>query len=105
MRRGMARIGTMACTMVVLFSPAVSRACAVCTAGRDEENAFAFLMTTLFLSVMPLAALGTLIFLLWRRTQKIERERAEASTRGGAESGPSVADGARSPGVLGVPSR
>jgi hypothetical protein len=105
MGRGTAKIAATICTTVVLWSPSVARACAVCTAGRDEENAFAFLMTTLFLSVMPLAALGTLIFVLWRRTQKLERERAEADARGISDPGPGVAEGAGSPGVLGVPSR
>ena len=59
----------------VLASPALARACAVCTAGRDEENAFAFLVTTVFMSIMPLAALGTLIFVLYRRIQKLEADR------------------------------
>ena len=65
--------------VVLLHLPAVSQACAVCTAGRDEENAFAFLMTTIFMSIMPLAAIGTLVFVLWRRMQKLEAEREEAA--------------------------
>ena len=61
--------------LAVVASPTLARACAVCTAGRDEENAFAFLVTTVFMSIMPLAALGTLIFVLYRRIQKLEADR------------------------------
>ena len=56
------------------LAPSLASACAVCTAGRDEENAFAFLMTTIFMSIMPLAAIGTLVFVLWRRIRKLEQE-------------------------------
>jgi len=69
---------------LLVFLPSVASACAVCTAGRDEENAFAFLMTTIFMSVKPLAAVGTLIYVLWRRIQKLEAEREEAEPTGPA---------------------
>lgn len=61
----------------LVLAPALAQACAVCTAGRDEENAAAFLMTTIFMSLMPLVAIGTLIFVLWRRLQKLEAEREQ----------------------------
>ena len=67
---------------VLVHAPTVVSACAVCTAGKDEENAFAFLMTTIFMSIMPLAAIGTLVFVLWRRIQKLEAEREEAGPQG-----------------------
>ncbi|HEB91727.1 MAG TPA: hypothetical protein ENI85_19285 [Deltaproteobacteria bacterium] len=60
--------------------PSLARACSVCTAGRDEENAAAFLLTTIFMSILPLAALGTLVFVIWRRFRKLEAE-AEAEAR------------------------
>ena len=59
---------------VVLQTPSIARACAVCSAGRDEENADAFLWSTLFMSVMPLAAIGTLVYVLYKRMQKLEQE-------------------------------
>ena len=70
---------------VLLLAPGVSRACAVCTAGRDEGNAFAFLMTTIFMSLMPLIAIGTLVYVLWRRIQKLEAEREDAAPRGAVQ--------------------
>jgi SNF family Na+-dependent transporter len=63
------------CIVLSLVSiPTIAEACAVCTAGRDEENALAFLLSTIGMSLMPLVALGTLVFVLWRRIQKLEAE-------------------------------
>ena len=59
---------------VMLTAPSVSQACAVCTAGRDDENALAFLLSTIFMSAMPLVALGTVLFVIWRRVQKLDAE-------------------------------
>jgi len=79
------RTSVLRATLVVallVHAPAFARACAVCGAGRDEENAFAFLMTTIFMSLMPLAAIGTLVYVLWRRIQKLEAEREQAAPVG-----------------------
>ncbi|MEZ7980569.1 MAG: hypothetical protein QMC74_12855 [Myxococcota bacterium] len=59
---------------MVLQTPLIARACAVCSAGKDEENADAFLWSTLFMSVMPLAAIGTLVYVLYKKMQKLEQE-------------------------------
>lgn len=72
-RRLMALNATLVAWLVTL-SPSVALACSVCTAGRDEENAAAFLLTTIFMSILPLLALGTLLYVLWRRFQKLEAE-------------------------------
>lgn len=65
---------------LILQTPKVAQACAVCSAGKDEENAAAFLISTLFMSLMPLIAIGTLVYVLYRRIQKLEEERpAEVS--------------------------
>ena len=63
---------------LVVLSPSIASACSVCTAGRDEENAAAFLISTIFMSVLPLLAIGTLVYVLWRRIQKLEAETAAA---------------------------
>ena len=63
------------CTVGILASaPRAALACAVCSSGREDENNTAFLISTIFLSVLPLVALGTLVFVLWRRIQKLEAE-------------------------------
>lgn len=61
-------------TWVLVSAPRTALACAVCSAGRDDESNTAFLISTIFLSLLPLAALGTLVFVLWRRIQKLEAE-------------------------------
>lgn len=61
--------------------PSVARACAVCTAGRDEENQLAFLLSTIFMSALPLLAVGTLVFVIWRRLRKLEDELRTAQAR------------------------
>ncbi len=65
---------------LLVAAPGIARACAVCTAGREEENQLAYLLTTIFMSLMPLFAIGTLVFVLWRRIRKLEAER-EAEPR------------------------
>lgn len=59
---------------VLVQLPSVASACSVCTAGRDEENQLAFLLSTIFMSALPLLAIGTLVFVLWRRMRKLEDE-------------------------------
>jgi len=65
--------GVMLSTTVSLW-PVVASACSVCTAGRDEENQLAFLLSTIFMSLLPLIVIGTFVFVLWRRIRKLERE-------------------------------
>ena len=90
MRNGTTRklwILTAWCGLSLMAAPSIAAACAVCTAGRDEENAAAFLLSTIGMSLMPLVALGTLVFVLWRRIQKLEAEdRMAASTETPIES-------------------
>ena len=62
----------------ILLSPRISLACAVCSAGREDESNTAFLISTILLSLLPLGALGTLVFVLWRRIQKLEQPDAES---------------------------
>ena len=69
------------CVLSLTAAPSIAQACAVCTAGRDEENALAFLLSTIGMSLMPLVALGTLVFVLWRRIQKLEAEGRPAESR------------------------
>ena len=69
-----ARIRVAIASLVVCLAvamPEIARACAVCGAGRDDETRNAFLLTTLFLSVLPLAMFGGL--LLWMRHRLRQR--------------------------------
>jgi heme/copper-type cytochrome/quinol oxidase subunit 2 len=60
---------------VVVQVPSVAAACSVCTAGRDDENAAAFLISTIFMSLTPLIVIGGIIYLLVHRVRKFEAER------------------------------
>ena len=59
---------------LVLQAPGLAAACSVCSAGRDEENQAAFLLSTIFMSLLPLLVIGTFVFVLWRRIRKLEAE-------------------------------
>lgn len=83
---------------LVIATPAAVSACSVCTAGRDEENQLAFLLSTLFMSALPLVVIGTIVFVFWRRLQKLEAEEAarEALSAAPRPSGFAAADTAES---------
>ena len=57
-----------------LLLPRLASACAVCSAGRDDETRLAFLLTTLFLSVLPLGIVGGAVWWLVRRSRQLARE-------------------------------
>ena len=59
---------------LALLLPRVASACAVCTAGRDDETRLAFLLTTLFLSVLPLGIVGGAVWWLVRRSRRMAQE-------------------------------
>lgn len=59
--------------------PRLAAACAVCTSGREDESNTAFLISTIFLSLLPLAGLGTLVFVVWRRLRALEAGREPAA--------------------------
>lgn len=74
-------------------------ACSVCTAGRDEENQLAFLLSTLFMSLLPLLVIGSFVFVLWRRMRRLEIDEAASATpatatAAGASSATQASDGA-----------
>ena len=71
-RRALKALFAYCIAWILVSAPRAALACAVCSAGRDDESNTAFLISTIFLSVLPLAALGTLVFVLWKRIQKLE---------------------------------
>ena len=56
----------------LLLAPRVAFACSVCTGGQKAEVNRAFLVGSLFLSVLPLLAAGTAVWWLRRRARAIE---------------------------------
>lgn len=51
----------------LLAAPRAAQACSVCTGGQNDAVNRAFLVGSLFLSVLPLAAIGGLVWWLRRR--------------------------------------
>jgi hypothetical protein len=76
--------GLIAAWLIVELLPRTAAACAVCTAGRDDETNQAFLISTIFMSILPLAGLGTLVFVIWRRMRALEARSAPRTPDGAA---------------------
>lgn len=82
------RTALQGCMVAVLVAlPRLASACSVCSAGRDEESQWAFILTTIFLSVLPLLMLGAIGWSLWRRLRAAE-ERREAAEAGSLDAVP-----------------
>lgn len=64
--------------LVALGAPRLALACSVCSAGREDDTNRAFIITTIFLSVTPLAMFAGFGIFLYRRHR--QRVRARAST-------------------------
>jgi hypothetical protein len=72
-------LGLLAC--LILVSPSVAEACAVCFSGRSDEQREAFLITTGFLTFLPLILLGCAVWAFIRRVRRIEAENDVAAER------------------------
>ena len=62
---------------VAVATPRLAAACAVCMGGVGGGTQQAFAKGSLFLSVLPLAVIGTAVWYLRRRAKAIEREANE----------------------------
>jgi len=71
--------------LVILASPSVAQACAVCFSGRSDEQREAFLATTGLLTFLPLILLGFGVWAFVRRVRRIEAENAALVERVRAE--------------------
>ena len=69
---------------LLVVAPRLAAACSVCSAGRDEENRIAFIVTTAFMSLLPLLLIGGLVFWLRGRFQALDER--HAASPGTAES-------------------
>lgn len=60
---------------VAMLVPKAALACPVCFDPRDE-NRFAFLGTTIFLSLLPLGMVGAMVTWVRQRSRKLDEEEA-----------------------------
>ena len=58
----------------ILLAPKLATACAVCFTGRADETRVAFIVTTGFLTALPILLVGSLVWWLRRRAQQIRDE-------------------------------
>lgn len=58
---------TLVLLLAFALTPELASACAVCSAGRDEENRLAFLFMTIFMSLTPILLIGGLVYWIRRR--------------------------------------
>lgn len=63
-----------------VLTPGTSHACAVCFSGADGARV-QFLLTTAFLTVLPLALLGGFAWWLQRRMRELDSEGREQDPR------------------------
>ena len=67
--------------LLILLSPSVAQACAVCFSGRSDEQREAFLLTTGLLTFLPLILLGFGVWAFIRRVRRIEAENSAVVER------------------------
>ena len=69
----------LALAVLLLASPEPAQACSVCSAAEEDSVRAAFLVTTVFLSVLPLMLVGGFAWWLRRRVRDLDAEREEPS--------------------------
>lgn len=68
-----------ALTLLLVASPRISEACAVCSNGTEDENRLAFILTTAFLTMLPFALVAGVIW--WLKSRFAEQERLHEQAR------------------------
>ncbi|MDH3520634.1 MAG: hypothetical protein OEM49_09275 [Myxococcales bacterium] len=81
-------LGAAAFAAIVIGTPQLARACSVCTAGRDEESRFAFILTTAFMTILPLVLIGGVVW--WLRSRVRAHESAAISVSGAPDASTSA---------------
>jgi hypothetical protein len=61
---------------VLLLAPRLSLACSVCMSYRKEASQWAFIGTTIGLSLLPVSLIGGTIWWIRRRLRQLEQEEA-----------------------------
>lgn len=57
---------------LLIALPRVAAACPVCNANGEEESQAAFIVTTIFLSGLPVLMVGAGVWWVWRRIRAAE---------------------------------
>jgi len=65
----------------VVVAPLDALACPSCLAAQDSDVQMAFISATAFLTFLPLASIGALVFWLRRRARQLDAEEAAGVIR------------------------
>ena len=68
-----ARLLNLICVATSLFYSEISLGCAVCGFG-EEETREAFILTTGIMTVVPLAAIGSIVYYVYRRMSQNSKD-------------------------------
>ena len=72
MRRCVGLWALVVAAALFLAAPEAAEACSVCSAAQDDSVREAFLVTTVFLSVLPLLLVGGFAWWLRRRVRELD---------------------------------
>ena len=61
---------------LILVAPRLAEACAVCSAGREDQTRTAFIIGTAFLTALPMVLVGGMVW--WIRKKTLEAQELEA---------------------------
>lgn len=61
---------------LLLATPEVAQACAVCFSGKDDETRVAFIITSVLLTFLPILLVGGVVAWIVRRVRQLERAEA-----------------------------
>lgn len=64
---------------LVLAAPRIAEACAVCSAGREDQTRTAFIIGTAFMTALPMVLVGGMVW--WVRKKTLEAQELEAPAR------------------------
>ncbi len=80
-------LGFLACFTLLcgVLLPASASACAVCFAGIEGDSRTAYILTTAFMTFMPLLVLVGLLWLAWRKIRQFELDQEATSSKGSAD--------------------
>jgi hypothetical protein len=83
--RRTARWALRALAFALCATASVAQACPVCFSAKDEAQRQAFFDTTIFLTLLPLAMIGGVIYWVGRRSRQLEAEQGEVEARDGRQ--------------------
>lgn len=82
MNTGLLRIRSLGVSLgvlAILVVPRVSWACAVCSAGREDDTRTAFIVSTIGMTLLPLLLVGAVVW--WLRRRILESEKSQLRDR------------------------